>query len=527
MVEVVQLRDVLKENEQALAEKEQALAEKTQRIEQLLDYILLLRKRQFGASADRANKNQASLFDEAELEQLLAELDLPSDRDEGKPATQKQAQDEKSKPVRRALPADLQRIEKIIDLSEEEKAVMGDEWTFIGYESSEQLAVIPRQHYVITFKRAKYAPNDATVAGAEQGLLIAPRPEQILPKSIAHSSVIADVVVRKYVDGLPFYRQEAIYHRDHIELSRQTMSGWVIQLHERLAPLMAVMKQLLYQGRVIHIDETRLQVLNEPGRENTQLSYMWVYGGGPPDKPVIWYHYADSRASEVPVEFLFPAEEGPPTCAMYLVTDGYEGYNALSRSPGILGHGACWAHVRRRFIEATHGRKNTAAAHQMVALISKLYQVERAARDQSPQERKSFRSARATPILDKIKTWLDEKVTQVLPKSPLGTAITYTLNLWPKLVTCLEDGHIEIDNNRAENAIRPFVIGRKGWLFSGSPRGAQASATLYTLVESAKANQLEPWAYLNFLFEQLPAAKSEQALRALLPQNLTMEDLNG
>ena len=525
--EIVQLRDVVKENKQTLAEKEQALTEKAQRIEQLLDYILMLRKRQFGASADRTNKDQVSLFDEAELEQLLAELDLPSDRDADKPGTQKKAKDDKKKPVRRPLPADLDRIEKIIDLSEEEKAPIGDDWTFIGYDTSEQLAVIPRQHYVIAFKRAKYAPNHDAVAGAEQGLRIAPRPEQVLPKSIAHSSVIADVVVRKYVDGLPFYRQEAIYHRDHIDLSRQTMSGWVIQLHERLIPLMAVMKQLLYQGRVIHIDETRLQVLNEPGRENTQLSYMWVYGGGPPDKPVIWYQYADSRGGEIPVDFLFPTEEVPPTCEMYLVTDGYEGYNALSKSTGILGHGACWAHVRRRFVEATHGRKNTAAAHQMVALIHKLYQVERAVRDKSPGERVAIRQKKSAPILDKIKTWLDEKVTQVLPKSPLGTAITYTLNLWPKLITCLEDGHIEIDNNRAENAIRPFVIGRKGWLFSGSPRGAHASATLYTLVESAKANKLEPWAYLNYLFERLPAAKSEQALLDLLPQNLKMEDLNG
>ncbi len=139
------------------------------------------------------------------------------------------------------------------------------------------------------------------------------------------------------------------------------MSGWVIQLHERLSPLMAIMKRLLYQSRVIHIDETRLQVLNEPGRANTQLSYMWVYGGGPPDKPVIWYQYADSRSGEVPERFLL--EEGDfSSGAMYLVTDGYEGYNALSKSPLILGHAACWAHVRRRFVEATHGRKNTAAA---------------------------------------------------------------------------------------------------------------------------------------------------------------------
>jgi transposase len=505
--EVVQLRDVVEE-------KEQALTEKSQRIEQLLDYILLLRKRQFGASADRTNKDQVSLFDEAELEQLLAELDLPADPDEDKSAHKNKTtdeQDEKKKPVRRPLPANLDRIEKEIDLSNEEKAAMGDDWIFIGYDTSEQLAVIPRQHYVIAFKRAKYAPINDTVTGAEQGIKIAPRPDQILPKSIAHSSVIADVVVRKFVDGLPLYRQEVIYHRDNIDLSRQTMSGWMIQLHERLTPLMTVMKRLLYQGRVIHIDETRLQVLNEPNRENTQLSYMWVYGGGPPDQPVIWYQYADSRSGDVP--------------DMYLVTDGYDGYNALSESSGILGHGACWAHVRRRFVEATHGRKNTAPAHQMVALISKLYQVERAARNKSAQERKTIRRKKAAPILDKIKTWLDEKVTMVLPKSPLGTAITYTLNLWPRLTTYLEDGCIEIDNNKVENAIRPFVIGRKNFLFSGSPRGAHASASLYTLVETAKANKLEPWAYLNYLFEKLPLAKSEQALLELLPQNLKMEDL--
>jgi len=263
--EVVQLRGIVKEKEHTITKKEQ-------RIEQLLDYILLLRKRQFGASADRPNKDQINLFDEAELEQLLAELNLPSEQDDTEPATQEKTDKEKKKPIRRPLPAHFNRVEKIIDLSDEEKAAMGDDWTFIGYDTSEQLAIIPRQHYVIEYKRAKYVPKSEEAAGADQGVKIAPRPDQIIPKSIAHSSVIADVVVRKFVDGLPYYRQEAIHAREGIDLSRQTMSGWVIQLHERLSPLMAVMKRLLYQGRVIHIDETRLQVLNEPGRENNHLS---------------------------------------------------------------------------------------------------------------------------------------------------------------------------------------------------------------------------------------------------------------
>ncbi len=511
--EVVQLRDTIKEKER--------------RIEQLLDYIVLLRKRQFGPSADRPNKDQFTLFDEAELEQLMADLDTPESID-AEPTTQEKTQRSCRQPVRRALPAHFKRVEKVIDLSDEDKAALGEDWSFMGYDTSEQLAIIPRQHYVIVYRRAKYVPKHDEVAGAEQGVRIAPRPDQILPKSIAHGSVIADVVVRKFVDGLPFYRQEAIHAREGIDLSRQTMSGWVIQLHERLSPLMAAMKRLLYQGRVIGIDETRLQVLNEPGRENTQQSYMWVYGGGPPHKPVVWYQYADTRSGAVPEGFLYPQQDDySPAGSVYLITDGYDGYNAVSKTPGILGHAACWAHVRRRFIDATHGRKNTAAAHQMVALIGKLYQVERAARQNTPRERKALRQAQASPILDKMKAWLDEKAAKVLPKSPLGEAVAYTLGLWPKLTTYLEDGDIPIDNNKIENAIRPFVVGRKNFLFSGSPRGADASATMYTLVETAKANDLEPWAYLNYLFEKLPAAKSEQALLALLPQNLKSEDLNG
>ncbi len=521
--EVIQLRGVVKENKRTIDEKKQ-------HIEQLLDYILLLRKRQFGTSSERFNKDQLNLFDEAELEQLIGEADLPSDQEEVETTAKKEAADKKQ-PKRRPLPDHYNRIEKIIDISDEEKASMGDDWVLIGYDTSEQLAVIPRQHYVIEFKRAKYAPKNDDVAGAVQGVVIAPRADQIIPKSIAHSSVIADVVTRKFVDGLPFYRQEKIYAREGVDLSRQTMSGWVIQLNEKLSPLMQLIKRQLYGGKVLHIDETRLQVLNEPGKENTQLSYIWVYVGGPPDKPVVWHQYADTRAGRVPVDFLYPEAESEDAvdldASLTIMTDGYSGYNALRAMPGIKGHAACWAHVRRKFVDAAAGRSNQAAAHQIVALIGKLYLIERNIKDKTPEERKEIRQAQSQPLLGKIKTWLDSKAGKVLPKSLLGKAIHYALGLWPLLIIYADDGNIPIDNNPAENAIRPFVIGRKAWLFSGSPRGAHASATLYTLVETAKANQLEPWAYLNYLFEKLPAAKSEQALLALMPQNLTMEDLNG
>jgi transposase len=515
---------------QVLREQKETLGEREQHIQQLLDYITLLKRKRFGPSTDRIPADQLKLFDEAELEALIAELEAGLEEPTAPESKPPPPEKPKARPVRQPLPEHLPRVERVIDLPEADKQAMGSGWSFIGYDESEQLAVIPRQPYVIRFKRAKYVPVNEEVPGAEQGVVIAPRAAQILPKAIGHSSLIADVVVGKFVDALPLYRQEKIFAREGIDISRQTMAGWMIQLDEKLTPLMAAMKGAFYQGRVIHIDETRLQVLNEPGREATQQSYMWVYRGGPLDKPVIWFQYAETRSGEVPREFLFPGGVAPvpggdPPPGVYILTDGYSGYNALAREAGIAGHAACWAHVRRKFVEAAAGRKNTAAAHQMVALIGKLYAIERELRDSSPGERKAARELRSQPILDKIKDWLEEKAPKVLPKGLLGQAIAYALGLWPQLITFLDDGHIPLDNNLAENAIRPFVVGRKNFLFSGSPAGAQASATLYSLIETAKANALEPRAYLTFLFERLPVARTPDALDALLPQNLTTDDL--
>jgi hypothetical protein len=289
---------------------------------------------------------------------------------------------------------------------------------------------------------------------------------------------------------------------------------------------MAAMQSLFYEGRVLHIDETRLQVLAEPGRTAAQQSFMWVYCGGPSGRPVIIFQYADSRSAKVPKAFLRgPPGSDPPLRWLYLVSDGYAAYRSVALELGLAGHAACWAHVRRKFVEAAAGRSANAAAHQMVALIGKLYAVERRVKDATPEERQAERAVHSRPLLDAIKTWLDEKLTKALPKGLLGTAITYTLGLWPQLTTFLADGHLPLDNNPAENAIRPFVVGRKNWLFSGSPRGAHASATLYSLIESAKANGLEPRAYLGFLFERLPLANTPEAIAALLPQALTPHDI--
>jgi transposase len=536
---IAQLSDQLAESQRERAAQDEVLAAqgrelqaREQRIEQLLEYIELLRRKRFGPSADRLPDSQLALFDETELEALIADLeaDLSAQRaaiQEPKPAQgTHEAAGEKRQPVRRPLPADLPRLERILDFSPEEKARMGEAWCAIGYDISEQLAVIPRQYYVITYKRAKYVARDEQVPGAEVGVKIAPRAEQILPKSIAHSSLLAAIVTSKFVDALPLYRQEKVFAREGIELSRQTMAGLLIQLGERLTPVAEAMQRLLRQGRVIHADETPLQVLRESGRENDQQSYMWVFCGGPPDKPVIWFRYAPSRGGHIPREVLLGEHPGAdPPARFYLQSDGYGAYSAVAAEAAVLGHAGCWAHVRRKFVDAAGARKNPGAAHEMLGLIAKLYAVERRIRGLDPDTRKAERAERSAPILDAIKAWLDRKVTQALPKGLLGQAIAYTLGQWPLLTTFLQNGHLEIDNNIAENAIRPFVVGRKNWLFSGSPRGAETSALLYSLIETAKANHLEPWAYLTYLFEHLPAARTPQAVEALLPHNLKNDDI--
>ncbi len=395
----------------------------------------------------------------------------------------------------------------------------------MGFEESEQLAVLPRQYYVVKTKRAKYAPVRQTKADQPLTVVVAPRPACILPKSIGHSSLIADVVTAKFVDGMPLYRQEKIFAREGFPLSRQTMSGWMVQLREPLHPLMVALKQHLYRGRVLQADETPVQVMDEPGRDNTSRSQMWVYRGGPADQPVIWYEYSTSRAAAVPCKFLFPDGQSPPGASFYLQTDGCPSYYQLARSPAIIGHMGCWAHVRRKVVEAANSRQQTGKAHEFLAWIHKLYQVERKLRGESPEQRLEGRQKESRPIIDGLKAWLDRHAPQILPKGLLGTAIKYTLNQWSVLITFLEDGHLEIDNNLAENAIRPFVVGRKAWLFSGSPAGAEASAMLYTLIETAKANKLEPRAYLHYLFETLPNARQPEDVEALLPYRLTPEML--
>ncbi|WP_122560157.1 IS66 family transposase, partial [Pseudomonas viridiflava] len=336
---------------------------------------------------------------------------------------------------------------------------------------------------------------------------------QLIEKSMASPSVLAMLLTTKYVDGLPLHRFEKVLGRHGIDIPRQTLARWVIQCGEHFQPLLNLMRDRLLESRVIHCDETRVQVLKEPDREPSSQSWMWVQTGGPPDRPVILFDYSTSRAQEVPTRLL----EG---YRGYVMTDDYAGYNALGAQTGVERLG-CWAHARRKFVEAqkVQPKGKTGRADIALNLINKLYGIERDLKEVGDEHRHESRQQNSLPVLKQLHAWLEKTQPQVTAQNALGKAISYLASNWIKLVRYTEAGYLPIDNNAAERAIRPFVIGRKNWLFSDTPKGAMASAQLYSLVETAKANGQEPYAWLRHALERLPTATSVDDYEALLPWN--------
>lgn len=429
----------------------------------------------------------------------------------------------RQRPKRKPLPENLPRIEVIEDIDESEKVcACGAELSRIGEDVCEKLDIVPAKIQVIRIVRPKYACKSCEGVETDGPTVkIAPPPPQIIPKGIATPGLIAFVAVSKYVDGLPLYRQEKIFQRYGIEINRSTMAGWMVMAAQGCKPVMDLLYKKLHAGPLINVDETPIQVLKEPGRENTTRSYMWVFRGGPPEKPVLIYRYSPTRSGEVAREVLLGYRG-------YCQTDAFAGYDGLEQAIEGIELVGCFAHARRNFVRVIDARGKgakgkTGSAEVALGYIGKLYTIEKAARTSglSPCEIQQFRMARAVPVLEEFKAWLEKKKDQTPPKGLLGKAISYTLTRWDKLARYLENGYVTPDNNAAENAIRPFVVGRKNWLFAGSPNGADAAATLYSLIETAKACGLDPYQYLRFLFEKIPYASTEADYTALIPQNVT------
>jgi transposase len=498
-------------------QKENKMGELCKTYEMQINYMRELveffKRRYLGQKSEKLSLHeevQKRLFNETETAVDSEEKDLKTIQIKG--------HERKKSCGRKEIPAIIPREEIVHDLSEEEKTHgCGKKMKEIGAEVTEKLRIVPAQITVEKHICKKYACECQGLGteGKEGAIRQAKIEGQILPKSMATASLLSYIGTGKFCDALPLYRQETMFARLGIDISRQVMSRWFIELHERYSePIVEIMKEDIKSQTFMGIDETTLQVLSEGERKNQSKSFMWVMRGGEKLKPILLYQYSETRNAQYLKEML-GGYHG------WVQSDGLPVYETLEGQSGIVLAG-CWAHVRRDFFDSFKTSNEKGHAREALEYIGQLYGIEREAKAKglNCDEIKDLRQARSKIIIDKFKTWLDQKSVEVAPKSMLGRAIGYTNGQWKKLLVYLEDGRIPIDNNLVENAIRPFVLGRKNWLFSGSPRGAHASAFIYSLIETAKANGLEPYWYLYYLFEKLPYAKKREDYRTLLPYNL-------
>ncbi|MDR2972306.1 MAG: IS66 family transposase [Bacteroidales bacterium] len=426
---------------------------------------------------------------------------------------------------RKALDSKLPRRERIIDIAETEKTcACGVALTRIGEESNEKLHIIPQKVFVEKTIRPKYACRGCEGTGDEDkpAVRIAPVEPSIIPRGIASASLLSTIITQKFEYHLPYYRQEKQFEHIGVSISRQDMSSWQQYAHKRIKPLLELMRIEIRSGPLIQMDETTVQVMGEEGRTYDQKSYMWVSRGGLPDKPVVLYEYRQTRAA-------YNAKDLLLGYSGYLQTDGYEGYDAAVKNmPGIV-HVGCFAHARRKFFEAAKVTSKSTLAEEGIQYIKKLYDIESKLRKryEHDEDKKKFCRVRqlfAWRPLKEFKEWLLRTKDDVPPSLLLGKAVGYTLSQWDKLVRYLERPYLTPDNNTCENAVRPFVLGRKNWLFCQSPDGADSSCGMYSLIQTAKKNGLNPQLYLTTLFDRAPYASSKDDWLELLPWNISKLD---
>ncbi len=508
-------RDALRVEREAHGKQVEALAGELRvaRVERdLLKERVQALMRQFFAAKSEARGAVAQkdlFFNEAEA--LAASLAVAVETKVTVPAH------ERAKAGRKELDAALPRVVVRHELPEAERVCAHDGAPLveIGVEPSEQLDIVPAQIRVIRHERVKYA-----CPCCDQGMRTAPAVPKLVPKGLLSDGALAWVITAKYQDSLPLYRQAALLGRLGGEISRNTLAASVVRVGEAVQPMVNLLRDQLLEADLIHGDETELQVLKEPGRAAQSKSYLWAQmsGAGP---PIHLFSYRDSRSARTALE-LYEGARGA------LVTDGYEVYARVAHANGLT-HLGCWAHARRRFVEAEAALPKSARgpqqpATQFIAAIGALYAVEKEAREKNMTagQRAALRQERSRPVLDRIEKLLLAHQHTVLPQSLLGKALHYLAGEWPKLARFVEDGRYPIDNNDCENAIRPFVVGRRNWLFADSVGGAQASANLYSLIETAKANGLDAYRYLCALFAALPKATRLEDYEALLPWRIRL-----
>lgn len=519
---IEELRALVFLQQEKQTQHEVELSERNEEISQLREYIRLLKSQRFGARSERSHSSQLGLFNEAES--IVDEDDAQTESDVA--TIEVPAHTRRERGGRRPLPAFLPREEILHDLSEDEKVCGNDaehKLVRIGVDRLEQLVFIPASAKVLVHIRPQYA-----CPSCKDSVKAAPPPASPIPKSFATPSLLAQIVTSKYVDALPLYRQAKIFQRMGVDLCRGTMASWVIRAGGLVVPLIEIFLEKIRRGDYAQMDETPFQVLKEKGKLATTHSYLWALRGGGTEHPLLYYEYAPTRGGEV-AKRLLEGFEG------YLQTDGYKGYDHFDEETSGVVHVGCFAHARRKFDEALRGQggqkkkvkpgKKASLARQGLRRINEFYKIERSYAEASREERTRLRAEKLAPKIEELREWTLASIDRVSPDSLTGKAIGYLDKQWPKLVRVLEDERIPLDTNAVERAIRPFVIGRRNWMFADTPGGAVASARLYSLVETAKANGIEPWAYLNHVFEKLPQATGPEDIEALLPWNVEIKEL--
>jgi transposase len=502
--------DALKQIVQEHAKLNEELKEKNERlkimqeeVERLQEIIKLLQHHKFGKKSEQTDSNQLELFDEPETKT----------EDEVSITTKDVEVKSHKRTHNRSLPKNLPRKQIHYDLKDDEKTCScGKTLHKFGEDKYEQLEYIPAKIQVLEHIKAKYSCK------ACETVKTAKMPKQPIPKSIATPGLLAQIITSKYADHLPLYRQEQIYSRIGIDLPRATFANWVFQCAELLKPLVEKLKQKIITSTYIQADETTVNVLSE---KDNSTNYMWCFMSMPKENPSVVFEYNASRSGDVAGNFL-------KGFSGYLQTDAYSGYNSLKLQSNITGVG-CFAHCRRKFFEITKITKNPGSAHIGLKFINKLYKIESDAKELklNYEELYSYRQEQSVPILNEFKDWLDKTAPRASPKSAIGLAINYTLNQWKYLINYCLDGRLEIDNNAIERMIKPFALGRKNWMFAGNTKGACASAIIYSLVQTCKINNIEPYEYFRYALTEMPnITTSDVELENLLPSNFLKHNDN-
>ena len=510
MVALIEQQSLLEKKDKVLEENSTKIKNQQALIAVLEERLRLKDQRLFGASSEKNLSQEDWLVDEAEL---LA--DGEPDPDDGEQEADEQDTDQtpkKPRKRRKGFAANLPRTQKFIYLSDQERE--GAVETFF-FKVKEELDIIPAQIQVIEIMQEKAVYLDKE---GERRVKSATRPVHPIGKSIASINLLAWLIIAKYADGLPLYRLEKILARYGGEITRTTLANWIIRLSVTLQPLLNRLDTQLMQCDYLQIDETRSQVLKEPGMAPTGDKWIWVMRGGPPGREVVLFNYDKSRGGKV-AEKLLANFSG-----RYVQSDGYTGYDKACALIDAV-HLGCMDHGRRKVVEAVKVQETPAKGKPSVAMvllshIDALYRFERQWAELDDDERYEKRQEIAVPRLARIKQWLDEKQPKVTPDTLTRIAINYLINQWDHLVRYCEHGQLRISNVLVENAIRPYAVGRRAWLFSDSPEGAKASACMFSLIESAKANGLEPYAYMQWVIGNITAADTDEALDALLPWNM-------